>query len=529
MTPGSAGRPQPWYDVVVPTVGRSCLVHLLEALDHDEGPSPARVVVVDDRPEPHGDLRQHPGVPRVDGVEPIVLRGAAAGPASARNLGWRACTAPWVVFLDDDVVPRPGWRRGLAADLEAADARDEAAVQGRVHVPLPRHRPPTDRERDVAGLQDAAWITADMAVRRAALEQVGGFDERFRRAYREDTDLALRMMDAGLRLTVGRREVDHPVRPADWWTSVRAQRGNADDALMDRLHGTDWRARGQAPRGRLGRHLWTTATAATAAAAWLSGRIRPAAGMSALWAWQWARYWDHRRTPGGAPAEAAGLAVTSAVIPPAAAWWALSGRVRAARLAPRGRADRWGPRSPGTDPPELVLFDRDGTLVEDVPYNGDPAAVVPVSGAREALDRLRSRGIHVGLITNQSGVARGLIDLQQVRAVNDRVAALLGPFSTVQVCQHGPSDGCSRRKPAPGMVLDAARELGVPPQRCAVVGDIGSDVEAALAAGARAVLVPTSVTRPEEVAGSPQVATDLTEAVDLLLSGGRAVEIGVPS
>jgi histidinol phosphatase-like enzyme len=87
----------------------------------------------------------------------------------------------------------------------------------------------------------------------------------------------------------------------------------------------------------------------------------------------------------------------------------------------------------------------------------------------------------------------------------------------VFVCPHGPDDGCACRKPAPGLVLQAARWLGVDPARCALVGDIGADVGAAQAAGARAVLVPTPVTRPEEVAAAPAVAPDLAAAVALLL------------
>lgn len=174
----------------------------------------------------------------------------------------------------------------------------------------------------------------------------------------------------------------------------------------------------------------------------------------------------------------------------------------------------------GSDALAVVLFDRDGTLVHDVPYNGDPRRVRPVGGAAEALHRLRAGGIRVGLITNQSGVARGLLTRAQVEAVHDRLEQLLGPFDDVQVCPHGPGDGCSCRKPAPGMVLAAADRLAVPPSACAVVGDIGADVEAGLAAGARAVLVPTTVTRPEEVTAARSraaVAADLSAAVDLLL------------
>src|SRR4029434_11335336 len=84
------------------------------------------------------------------------------------------------------------------------------AIQGRVEVPLAAGRRPTDWERNVAGLDGATWITADMVVRRAALEDVGGFDERFPRAYREDTDLALRLLDAGWRLRLGQRRGPPP-------------------------------------------------------------------------------------------------------------------------------------------------------------------------------------------------------------------------------------------------------------------------------------------------------------------------------
>jgi histidinol-phosphate phosphatase family protein len=169
--------------------------------------------------------------------------------------------------------------------------------------------------------------------------------------------------------------------------------------------------------------------------------------------------------------------------------------------------------------PQLVLFDRDGTLVHDVPYNGDPEKVQPVLGAVEALRRLRERGIAIGIVSNQSGIARGLLTVDDVEAVTERVEELLGPFDTRQYCPHGPDDGCRCRKPAPGMVLDAAADVGVPPSECAVIGDIGSDVSAALAAGARAILVPTPVTRRDEVVTAPEVAHDLGEAVDLLLSG----------
>jgi HAD superfamily hydrolase (TIGR01662 family) len=172
-------------------------------------------------------------------------------------------------------------------------------------------------------------------------------------------------------------------------------------------------------------------------------------------------------------------------------------------------------------PPAAVLFDRDGTIIVDVPYNGDPALVEPVPGARAALDRLRARGIPLGVVSNQSGLARGLFGRDDLAAVNARVDDLLGPFDTWRYCPHGESDRCRCRKPAPGLVTDAAADLGVSPRECVVVGDIGADMGAAAAAGARGVLVPTPATRPDEVAAAPAVAGDLAEAVDLILDGLR--------
>src|SRR3954451_14445663 len=178
-------------------------------------------------------------------------------------------------------------------------------------------------------------------------------------------------------------------------------------------------------------------------------------------------------------------------------------------------------------PPRAVLFDRDGTLVVDVPYCGDPSLVRPVPSARPALALLRAAGIPIGVVSNQSGIARGLLRREQVDAVNRRVDDLLGPFDVWQLCPHGPDDGCACRKPAPGMVLAAAERLGVAPEYVAVVGDIGADVGAAQAAGSRAVLVPTPVTRAEEVAAAPVVRPDLVAAVRHLL--GTEESPGRPS
>ncbi|WP_181133654.1 HAD-IIIA family hydrolase [Rathayibacter sp. AY2B9] len=165
-----------------------------------------------------------------------------------------------------------------------------------------------------------------------------------------------------------------------------------------------------------------------------------------------------------------------------------------------------------------ILFDRDATLVVDVPYNGDPAQVSPMPTALAAVERAREAGLAVGVVTNQSGIARGIIDRGQADAVNRRVDELFGGFDVWMLCPHGPEDGCSCRKPRPGMVLGAAEQLGLPARSLAVIGDIGADVGAAAAAGARGVLVPTPITRAEEVDAAPLQAATLLEAVELLLA-----------
>ncbi|ANZ40120.1 haloacid dehalogenase [Lentzea guizhouensis] len=165
---------------------------------------------------------------------------------------------------------------------------------------------------------------------------------------------------------------------------------------------------------------------------------------------------------------------------------------------------------------DAVLFDRDGTLIRDVPYNGDPSVVTPMPGAREVLRELRAQGVRTGVVTNQSGIGRGLLTHEQVAAVNARVDELFGRFGTWQICPHAPDEGCACRKPAPGLVLAACEALGVSPHRTLMVGDIGADVEAAEAAGAVSLLVPTEVTRADEVARAPRTADDLLAVLELV-------------
>ncbi|MEU0970946.1 glycosyltransferase [Streptomyces sp. NPDC005917] len=322
------------YSVVIPTIGRPCLADCLRALAVSDGRPPEEVVVVDDRPDGAGELPLDAAGVLRDRVR--TLRTGGLGPAAARNAGWRTVATPWTVFLDDDVQVLPDWSRLLARDLAAADPAT-AGVQGMLTVPLPEDRRPTDWERVTAGLRHAAWATADMAYRTTALAQVQGFDERFRRAFREDADLALRVCDAGWRLRRGLRTTRHPVRPAGRWVSVRAQRGNADDVLMTRLHGRDWWRRAEAPRGRLPGHTLVTAAALTAVGCALTGRRRAAGAAGALWALGTAEFALVRIGPGPRTGhEITTMLATSVLIPPLAVRHWLDGLVRHRRVRPHG-------------------------------------------------------------------------------------------------------------------------------------------------------------------------------------------------
>jgi glycosyltransferase involved in cell wall biosynthesis len=350
---GSAG-----VSIVVPTVGRPSLAAVLEPL----GPAIGRlrgghgrgidveILVVDDRST--GRMEPLPVPPALaDRVK--VLSGSARGPAAARNTGWRAARHDWVAFLDDDVVPDPDWLDRLLTDLDLPE--DVGGSQGRLWVPLPADRRPTDWERGTAALADGRWITADMAYRRGVLAAVGGFDERFPRAFREDAELAYRVRAAGWRLVRGRRRVTHPVRPEGPWVSLRTQRGNADDALLRRLYGPHWRRMVDVPPGRRRRHAAVAAAgfaALACAVAAGAARVRTRdgrggagrgwAGVAAVAGAGWlagtGEFAAARIAPGPRdPKEIATMAVTSALIPPLAAvhwlrgWWRWRGAVPADR------------------------------------------------------------------------------------------------------------------------------------------------------------------------------------------------------
>lgn len=135
-----------------------------------------------------------------------------------------------------------------------------------------------------------------------------------------------------------------------------------------------------------------------------------------------------------------------------------------------------------------LFLDRDGTLIVDVGYPNDPAQVVLLAGAAEALRTLQNDWALV-VVSNQSGLARGLITEAQASAVHERFVALFAAagvqFAGFYYCPHAPDSGCACRKPAPGLLHDAARDLGLDLALSVMLGDKPSDLEAGRAAGCK--------------------------------------------
>jgi D-glycero-D-manno-heptose 1,7-bisphosphate phosphatase len=142
-----------------------------------------------------------------------------------------------------------------------------------------------------------------------------------------------------------------------------------------------------------------------------------------------------------------------------------------------------------------VVLDRDGTLIVDKRYLSDARGVELVEGAGAALRRLAELDLGLVVVTNQSGVARGLVSSERLGEIHRRMQALLAVegvrLDGIYVCPHGPEDGCACRKPRTALLERAARELGFDPQRAFVVGDKASDIALGRAVGATTLLVLT--------------------------------------
>jgi glycosyltransferase involved in cell wall biosynthesis len=315
---------QPHLSVVIPTYHRpQLLLRCLKAVLRQQRIEPGayEVVVVDDGHDDEtrhlvDELRQRSATP-LRYLRPAVGR----GPAVARNAGWRAAVGEVIAFTDDDTVPSLLWL--FEGDRTLREHADWSAACGRVIVPV--HEPPTDHARMTQGLATAEFVTANAFVRRSALEVVDGFDERFTRAWREDSDLQFRLIEqVG---PVGRAplaDVVHPVREAPWGLSLSQQRNTFFDALLYKKHPRRYRAqvRPVPPWSYYAMVLLTLLALGLLAAGQVQAAGVAALGVAVLvlrFAWQRLRHTSHR------PGHVLEMLCTSALIPFLSVYWRLRG------------------------------------------------------------------------------------------------------------------------------------------------------------------------------------------------------------
>lgn len=159
------------------------------------------------------------------------------GPAAARNYGWLAAKGELIAFTDDDCIPDKNWLSGFYQEYLHDNRR---AFTGKTIVPIPEN--PTDYERNIAGLESADFITANCACPKKILLAVGGFDEEFPIAWREDSELEFKLINAGTPVVkVEGAVITHPVRQADWGISLKEQRKTQYNVLLYKKHPTLYR------------------------------------------------------------------------------------------------------------------------------------------------------------------------------------------------------------------------------------------------------------------------------------------------
>lgn len=241
------------------------------------------------------------------------------GPAGARNAGWRIASGEIIAFTDDDCIPAPSW---LSAGV-AAFENEVVGVQGRVIVPIPDT--PTDYELNAAGLERGEFVTANCFYRRDAIAAVGGFDERFTAAWREDSDLFFTFLERGSKLVHAPNAiVVHPVRPASWGVSLSQQRKSMFNALLYKKHPKLYRERLQPVTPW---HYYCILGAMlTAISCTLNDDQWLAIAAVGVWLFMTSRFCMQRlKRTSHTLTHVAEMVVTSALIPPLSVFWRILG------------------------------------------------------------------------------------------------------------------------------------------------------------------------------------------------------------
>jgi glycosyltransferase involved in cell wall biosynthesis len=224
--------------VVIPTYKRPVLLtRCIEALRQQDFPREQfEIIVVSDGVDKLTEQTIEGIVGKTNLMLHLLMLPKKAGPAAARNMGWRKASANLIAFTDDDCMPGSKW---LSSIWEAFSKNDlpEIAFTGRTIVPLPAV--PTDYERNIAHLEKAEFITANCACTKQALLKVGGLDERFTMAWREDSDLQFKLMLRDVPIhNVKNAIVTHPVRKAPWGVSLKEEKKGVFNALLFKKYPT---------------------------------------------------------------------------------------------------------------------------------------------------------------------------------------------------------------------------------------------------------------------------------------------------
>ena len=177
----------------------------------------------------------------------------------------------------------------------------------------------------------------------------------------------------------------------------------------------------------------------------------------------------------------------------------------------------------------VVILDRDGTIVRNRHYLSDPAGLELLPGAAEGLRALHEQSFRLVVITNQSGVGRGLFSLEQLQAMNVRLLQMVdnigGRIERIYVCPHRPDENCGCRKPGTQLLLQAASELAFDPARAVVIGDKPSDVEFGRRVGALTMLIAAQERLDASPSSCPDhVVRDLRDAASVLLAVQNTAE-----
>jgi hypothetical protein len=312
--------------VVVPTCGRPQLLNrcIASLVLQNFDPYCFEIIIVDDRPSDATRAVVARWAEHTDGAPEVIYLPSPGphGPAAARNRGWRAARGGIIAFTDDDTIAGSDW---LENGLRAFHG-DVQVVCGRIVMPLTGT--PTDYELDAKHLETAEFVTANCLCRKQVLQTLDGFDERFRFAWREDSDLHFRLLDHQARIVYAPKAViTHPVRPGGWGVSLSQLKKIQFDALLFKKHPLHYRQRIR-PTPRWDYYL-TVAALLGCIAGLAAGAMEPAAVAGAIWLSMTAHFCLHRlRGTSKSPSHVAEMIVTSALIPPVAVFWRAVGALR---------------------------------------------------------------------------------------------------------------------------------------------------------------------------------------------------------